>query len=367
MAHRAESIRHELDMLKLSSGGDVNKHLSTMFNLRTELLSLNYQFDDTAMVELMLNSLPHTYEFESLKSGVRYSCADTYITPERTRELIRVADSRQRVFQAKSGKRSQKSGSVEKQKADGNGQNREKPEKFKDTKKKVKKCFVCDSTEHLISECPQKMKNQDGARAAGSEQKKKARANVTRMGHNEPLGSDTEEVHVSEEVTDALDALLIDARLPAENSEENEAGSNMEKEARGNEADATVSCWYDGLEHDEHEVDTSSGWWYFDTAANVHVTGNPWYYVAFTPDLNQSQHVLGVTPALASRVAGVGTVQLITEVEGERKAVYLSDVFYIPGATHGLLSVGLATEQGFDFDYHGQLRCFCVKMNTTIL
>ncbi|GMF15296.1 unnamed protein product [Phytophthora fragariaefolia] len=54
-------------MLKLTPGGDVNKHLSKMFNLRHELLSLNYQFDDITMVELVLNSLPHQYEFESLK------------------------------------------------------------------------------------------------------------------------------------------------------------------------------------------------------------------------------------------------------------------------------------------------------------
>ncbi|KAE9007406.1 hypothetical protein PR001_g16975 [Phytophthora rubi] len=103
MTHRAESIRHELEVIKLLPGGDVNKHLSKMFNLRTELLSLNYQFDDVAMVEMMLNSLPHQYEFESLKSGARYNSADNIITPERTRELIRVADSRRKAYQAKSG------------------------------------------------------------------------------------------------------------------------------------------------------------------------------------------------------------------------------------------------------------------------
>ncbi|POM57740.1 Cell filamentation protein Fic [Phytophthora palmivora] len=63
-------------MLKLVTGGGVNKQLSKI---------------SIIMVELIPNSLPHSYGFESLKSGVRYSGADIFITPERTRELVRVA------------------------------------------------------------------------------------------------------------------------------------------------------------------------------------------------------------------------------------------------------------------------------------
>jgi hypothetical protein len=103
MAHRAESIKHKLKKLKLDHGGNVNLHLSKMFSLRAELLSLNYPFYDITMVELMLNSLPHQYEFESLKSGALYSSADTFVTPERVRELIPVADSLQKPYNAKSG------------------------------------------------------------------------------------------------------------------------------------------------------------------------------------------------------------------------------------------------------------------------
>ncbi|KAG3159774.1 hypothetical protein PI124_g13135 [Phytophthora idaei] len=36
------------------------------------------------MVDLMLNSLPHQGEFESLRSGVRYNGADNFATPERS-------------------------------------------------------------------------------------------------------------------------------------------------------------------------------------------------------------------------------------------------------------------------------------------
>ncbi|KAE9246117.1 hypothetical protein PF002_g6888 [Phytophthora fragariae] len=198
MAHRAESIRHELEMLKLAPGGDVNKHLSKMFKLRTELLSLNYQFDDITMVELMLNSLPHQYEFESLKSGVRYNSADNFITPERTRELIRVADSRQKAYQVARG--GQRGGP----KIGGNGGKGNKPKseegqqhgnKTKDWKKKrVKKCYICDSTEHLRNDCPQKAKGSEGGGAHAAEQKRKPRANMTtRREDTESGGSSSED------------------------------------------------------------------------------------------------------------------------------------------------------------------------------
>ncbi|KAE8902940.1 hypothetical protein PF005_g14045 [Phytophthora fragariae] len=83
-----------------------------MFNLRAELLSLNNQYNDITMVELMLNSLPHQYEFESLTSEVRYNSADTFVTPEHVRELIGVAVSRQKAYNVKSevGQRAENGG-----------------------------------------------------------------------------------------------------------------------------------------------------------------------------------------------------------------------------------------------------------------
>jgi len=41
----------------------------------------------------------------------------------------------------------------------------------------------------------------------------------------------------------------------------------------------------------------------------------------------------------------------MTEVDGERGVVYLNDVFYVPGAEHGLFLPCLAAEQGFDFTF----------------
>ncbi|KAL3667707.1 hypothetical protein V7S43_007260 [Phytophthora oleae] len=52
------------------------------------------------------------------------------------------------------------------------------------------------------------------------------------------------------------------------------------------------------------------GWWFFDTAANAHVTGSLSDFVEFTEDTSQSQSVHSAALALVSSVAGVGTVAL---------------------------------------------------------
>ncbi|EGZ07627.1 hypothetical protein PHYSODRAFT_529436 [Phytophthora sojae] len=75
-AHTIRRLRDELWTVEFSPGGNMNLHLSKMFNIRTELQTLQYAVDDIDMVEMMLESLPAQAEFESLKSSIRYS-ADT--------------------------------------------------------------------------------------------------------------------------------------------------------------------------------------------------------------------------------------------------------------------------------------------------
>ncbi|KAG2939029.1 hypothetical protein PC115_g3349 [Phytophthora cactorum] len=67
MADRIRCLRNDLWHTKLSSGEDVNKHLSKIFNLRTELTSLQYTVEDIDMVEMLLESLPNQLEFENMK------------------------------------------------------------------------------------------------------------------------------------------------------------------------------------------------------------------------------------------------------------------------------------------------------------
>ncbi|EGZ18024.1 hypothetical protein PHYSODRAFT_255647 [Phytophthora sojae] len=74
--HNIRRLVDELWSMKLTPGGDANLHLCKMFNVRTELASLQYTVDDIDMVEMLLESLPEQAEFETLKASIRY-CADT--------------------------------------------------------------------------------------------------------------------------------------------------------------------------------------------------------------------------------------------------------------------------------------------------
>ncbi|KAG2763114.1 hypothetical protein PC129_g15465 [Phytophthora cactorum] len=67
-------------------------------------------------------------------------------------------------------------------------------------------------------------------------------------------------------------------------------------------------------------------WWYFDTASNSYAIGDRAYFVSFTEETIRTRSIRGVSPRIASRIAGVGTVALVTEVDGEQSIMYVDDM-----------------------------------------
>lgn len=70
--------------------------------------------------------------------------------------------------------------------------------------------------------------------------------------------------------------------------------------------------------------------------------------------------VHGVVHAMATQTKGVGAVQITPVVEGWLVKLLIDEVLYVSGATHGLLSVGLALEQGFRADCDRTTRSYNV-------
>ncbi|KAG2872867.1 hypothetical protein PC114_g26150 [Phytophthora cactorum] len=231
MAHRIRCLRNDLWHTKLSSGEDVNKHLSKMFNLRTELASLQYTVEDIDMVEMLLESLPNQLEFENMKAAIRYNPNYGAFTPDSVRDMIRAADSRQKEFRNKNNGRrgNQKHEGSSGGSKDSSAMNsRSQQETSKDSKKqkKVRKCHICESTEHLKADCPERAKVQSGGGATASEQKRKPRGNVAiPRNENEPLRPEREDAEVGV-VTGVLDAMMIDARVEAGVSGESQHSSS---------------------------------------------------------------------------------------------------------------------------------------------
>ncbi|KAL4162849.1 hypothetical protein PRNP1_003381 [Phytophthora ramorum] len=176
--HNIRRLVDELWSMKFAAGGDANLHLCKMFNIRTELASLQYTVDDIDMVEMLLESLPDQAEFETLKASIRY-CADTSVyTPTKVRELIRAAASRQSEF------RSKRSGSKRGHQKSGGQMNEDKSqsENQQQSKSKMKhsrKCYICGCEDHLRANCPDNTKKTTGADARDSEQKRNPRGNCT--------------------------------------------------------------------------------------------------------------------------------------------------------------------------------------------
>ncbi|KAJ0397167.1 hypothetical protein ATCC90586_004623 [Pythium insidiosum] len=85
--------------------------------------------------------------------------------------------------------------------------------------------------------------------------------------------------------------------------------------------------------------------------ADAHVTGNRDYFVTFE-EFSKGYDVTasGVFPDVKGRVEGIGTVALVTEVNGKKVRFYVDEVLYLPGARYSLLSSGLAEEQGFEYE-----------------
>ncbi|GMF18510.1 unnamed protein product [Phytophthora fragariaefolia] len=108
-------------------------------------------------------------------------------------------------------------------------------------------------------------------------------------------------------------------------------------------------------------MDADCSWWYFDTASSSHVTGARSHFITFTENTANARNVRGLSSSIISRIAGMATVALVNEVNGEDVTMYIDDVFYVPDAEYGLFSPGLAYEQGFEFDFNQATRSFVIS------
>lgn len=105
-----------------------------------------------------------------------------------------------------------------------------------------------------------------------------------------------------------------------------------------------------------------SSWWCFDTGSNVHIIGEPDTFVHLEEitSENLSVDVTGVAQSMVVQASGIVTVKIVSIVGGEEVELFIDGVLYVPGATHGLFSMGLALEQGFEVDYDRVTRVYSV-------
>ncbi|KAE9312992.1 hypothetical protein PR003_g19619 [Phytophthora rubi] len=110
------------------------------------------------------------------------------------------------------------------------------------------------------------------------------------------------------------------------------------------------------------EIPSGSSWFCFDTGSNVHIVGDRHSFVHLediVPE-NLAADVKGVAQSMVTQAEGIGTVKIVSIVQDKEVELFIDGVLYVPGATHGLLSMGLALEQGFEVDYDRATRVYSV-------
>jgi transposase InsO family protein len=337
----------QLESAKCKQNGKVEGHLNYMCRLKGRLKTVGMTVDDAVFSGMLVSSLPSNERFDRLRGFVDagMDCVDT---PEKvvamavTFDKANQADEQlHRSFGAK------QSSSQQNKVGGGGGQGKGGNEKVSSKGQgKTRACFVCGSTDHLKANCPDKAKKHSGA--DGNEPKRTPRTNCTlrQDGDASPYVAQRDDEAVVEGVVTGM------------------AMSTRQGESRGGDSgDDQVAevAEHQEVGGQEAAAEAGSSWWYFDTASNSHVTGRRSHFVSFTEDTVTSRSVRGLSPSIISMIAGMGTVALVNEVDGEQVVMYIDDVFYVSEAEFGLFSPGLAHEQGFEFDYDQATRSFAIS------
>ncbi|GMF24339.1 unnamed protein product [Phytophthora fragariaefolia] len=110
------------------------------------------------------------------------------------------------------------------------------------------------------------------------------------------------------------------------------------------------------------EIPSGSSWFCFDTGSNVHIVGDRHSFVHLEDIVleNLAADVKGVAHSMVTQAEGIGTVKIVSVEQDKEVELFIDGVLYVPGGTHGLLSMGLALEKGFEVDYDRATRVYSV-------
>ena len=140
MQQRQRQFVDKLWNTQMEKGSNASEHLQMLFDLRDKLQVLQYEVHDLDMVELILDSLPDSIEFNELKRTVRYTI--TPYSPEDLKELILIAEGRSKQTERRY---------VSNQKKESNNKQKENKRKYTPTYERV--CYKCQKSGHIARFC----------------------------------------------------------------------------------------------------------------------------------------------------------------------------------------------------------------------
>ena len=294
----------QLQQARYMPGSSLSSHIAYMFNIRQQLVALNKPVSDYLMIEWLLESLPTNPRFDRVRACVEMG-EESVDSPEKVRALIQTLDWQNQM----DGLHKEKEKNHNKN--DQNKKNSDGKTPSRKTDFARGQCFKCHIQGHKATDCP----------------------GVTAKNANPPKSAGTPR---------------------ALNSTSGPRANWVAKTSSPISQDETTTPNPDAYDPEA---------WCFDCGCNIHVVGTKEFFVEYheLKPVEQSEEIKGFVKDFKTEPLGIGSIELVTLVNGKHICVRIEDVLYVPASNMNLLSQSLCENQGFTVEYDSRSRTYSVK------